>query len=63
MGRVHGKSVMRWLANATLVLWAMTTGASGMAQTPSLAAATEQLRTEIARQFGTGPSEFLCARR
>ena len=51
MGRVHGMSVMRWLASATLTL-AVMTGASGLAQTPSLTKATEQLRTEIARQFG-----------
>jgi hypothetical protein len=51
MERVHCKSVMRWLASATLTL-AVLTGASALAQTPSLAKATEQLRTEIARQFG-----------
>lgn len=52
MRRVPGKFVMRWLASAALALAALMAAMPASAQAPAPSKAAEQLRTEIALQFG-----------
>ncbi|HEY6510915.1 MAG TPA: hypothetical protein VI032_03000 [Burkholderiaceae bacterium] len=47
-----GKFVMRWLASAALALAALMAAMPASAQAPAPSKAAEQLRTEIALQFG-----------